>query len=57
VRNLNEHVQGCISELVFNLDEVGVSDWEDRKTGKVVVPATMDGRPIHRAVSRNVKRI
>jgi hypothetical protein len=56
-RDLNEHVQGCVSELVFNLDEVGISDWEDRETRKVVVPATLDGRPIHHAVSRNVKRI
>jgi hypothetical protein len=27
VRDLNEHVQGCVSELVFNLAEVGISDW------------------------------
>jgi hypothetical protein len=57
LRELNEHVQGCVSELVFNLDEVGISDWEDRKTRKVVGPATMGRRPIHHAVSRNVKHI
>jgi hypothetical protein len=55
VRNLNKHVQGCVSELVFNLDKVGISNWEDRKARKVVVLATMDGQPIHHAVSRNVK--
>jgi hypothetical protein len=32
VQNLKEHVQGCVVELVFNRDEVGISDWEDRKT-------------------------
>jgi hypothetical protein len=57
VRDLNEHVQGCVSELVFNLGEVGISDWEDRKTRDVVAPGTMDGGPIHHAVSRNVKHI
>jgi hypothetical protein len=57
VRNLNERVHGCASELVFNLEEVGISDWEDRETGKVVVLAIMDGPPICHAVSRNVKYI
>jgi hypothetical protein len=42
---------------VFNLDKVGISDWEDRKTRKVVVPATMEGHTIHHGVSRNVKHI
>jgi hypothetical protein len=39
VQNLNEYeyVQGGTAELVFNLDEVGISDWEDRKARKVVV--------------------
>jgi hypothetical protein len=34
IQDLNEYVQGCVAELVFNLDEVGISDWEDRKTQK-----------------------
>jgi hypothetical protein len=47
VQNLNEseyeyeyeyeYVQGCRAELVFNLDEVGISDWDDHKARKVVV--------------------
>jgi hypothetical protein len=37
VYNLNEYVQGCPVELVFNLDEVGISEWEDRKARKVVL--------------------
>jgi hypothetical protein len=32
VADRNEHVQGCTAELVFNLNEVDISDWEDRKT-------------------------
>jgi hypothetical protein len=57
IQELNEHVKGCIAELVFNLDEVGISDWENRKPRKVIVPATMTGHTIHHGVSRNVRHI
>jgi hypothetical protein len=52
IQDLHEYVQTWVAELVFNLDEVGISDWEDRKTKKVIVPAA-----IHDGVSRNVKHI
>jgi hypothetical protein len=45
------------AELVFNLDEVGMSDWEDRKDKKVIVPKTMNGQTIHHHGSRNVRYI
>jgi hypothetical protein len=45
------------AELVFNLDKVGMSDWEDRKDKKVVVPTALDGQTIHHRVSRNVRHI
>jgi hypothetical protein len=38
VENLKEYVQGCTTELVFNIDEVGISDWEDCKTRNIMVP-------------------
>jgi hypothetical protein len=38
VQGLNDNGQGCVAELVFNLDEVGISDWEDRETEKVIGP-------------------
>jgi hypothetical protein len=31
------------AELIFNLDEVGMSEWEDRKDTTMVVPKAMDG--------------
>jgi hypothetical protein len=46
-----------VAELVFNLDEVGISDWEDRKTKTVIVPATMHGQTIHHEISRTVMHI
>jgi hypothetical protein len=46
-----------VAELVLNLEEVGISDWEDRKTktNTVIVPATMRGQAIHHEISRTVK--
>jgi hypothetical protein len=59
VRDLKEHDQRCVAGLVFNLDEHGISDWEDRKTKTktVIVPATMCGQTIHREISRTVKHV
>jgi hypothetical protein len=42
---------------VFNLDELGISDWEDRKTNKVIAPAAMFGKKMHYGISRNAKHI
>jgi hypothetical protein len=55
--DLHEYVQGCEVELVFNLDEVCISDWEDRKTKKVIALAAMFGQTTNHGVSRNVKHI
>jgi hypothetical protein len=57
IENLNEHADGCMLELVFNLDKVDFSVLEDHKTRRVVVPPIMDDQSIHHAVSRNVKHI
>jgi hypothetical protein len=54
---LHDYVKGMKIELVFNFDEVGISEWEDRKDKKVIVTKTMDGEMIHHRVSRNVKYI
>jgi hypothetical protein len=57
IQDLHEYVQGCVAELVFNLDEIGISDREFCKTDKVIVPATVLGETIHHDVSRNVKHV
>jgi hypothetical protein len=43
------------AELVFNLGEVGMSEWEDGKDKKVIILKTMDGQTIQYRASRNVK--
>jgi hypothetical protein len=57
IPRLRHHVQGMKAELVFNLDEVDISKWEDRKHRKAIVPKAMDGQTIYHRVSRNVKHI
>jgi hypothetical protein len=57
IDDLNEHVQKFVTGLMLNLDEIGISDWEDRKTKRVIVPATMVGQTIHHEISRTVKHI
>jgi hypothetical protein len=54
---LREYVQGMTAELVFNLDEVGVLEWEDRKDKKVVITRLIYGQTIHHRVSRNLKHM
>jgi hypothetical protein len=34
-----------------------MSDWEDRKDKKVIVPTALDGQTIHHRISRNVRHI
>jgi hypothetical protein len=48
-----------VAEPVFNLDEVGISDWENRKTETktVIGPATIRGQTIHYEISRTMKHI
>jgi hypothetical protein len=55
IRCLREYVHGMKAELMFNFDEVGMSEWENRKPKKVIVPKTMAGETVHHRVSRGVK--
>jgi hypothetical protein len=58
---MEEAVQGLVFDLVFNLDEVGVgvgvSEWEDPKSKKVIMPTAMSSQTIHHGVKRNLKHI
>jgi hypothetical protein len=38
VANLVNDVQDILTELVFNLDEVGSQEWADRKPRKIIIP-------------------
>jgi hypothetical protein len=51
VQDLNENVADYVAALVSTLDKVSISDWEDSKTKKLVVPAAMFGQVIHHGAS------
>jgi hypothetical protein len=38
IERMTSIMAGQFAELVFNLDELGFSDWEDRKPRKVIAP-------------------
>jgi hypothetical protein len=52
IQTMKVHVAGKFSELVFNLDELGSVDWEDRKVKKVIVAADIRKEDVYHAVSR-----
>jgi hypothetical protein len=43
------------SELVFNFDETGFSDWEDRKIKPILVPAAKEDSTLHYPVNQNIR--
>jgi hypothetical protein len=57
IRCLTELVHGCRAELVFNLDEVGISDWEDRQSRRVIVPVSAREQTIHHKINRRLKHL
>jgi hypothetical protein len=52
-----DRVHNACAELVFTLDEIGVSEWEDRSEQRVIVPSMMRGPTIYHAVHGNLKHI
>ena len=52
--NVHKNVEGRRTELVLNLDEVGVGEWEDRKPFKVIVDRNFDGDSIEHSVPRTI---
>jgi hypothetical protein len=57
IRNLERWVENLPTELILNLDEVGVQEWADRKKRKVIIPYQVQPRKIEYAVTRKEKRI
>jgi hypothetical protein len=41
----------------LNLDEIGISEWEDRTQRKVIVPSTMRGQTNFHGIHRNLKHV
>jgi hypothetical protein len=54
---ITQFLQERPSELVFNLGEIGTSDWKDRTAKSLIVPKTVCEQTIHHEVNRNLKYI
>jgi hypothetical protein len=54
---LSEHLPGSCAELVFNLDEVGISECENQAPRKVIVPVSITDQTIHHGVRGNLKHL
>jgi hypothetical protein len=52
ITTVKAHLAGKCAELVFNLDELGSADWEDRKIRKVIAPASVAKEDVFHPVSR-----
>jgi hypothetical protein len=48
--NVKLNVHGQAVKLVFGLDEVGCSDWEDRCQKSVIIPKVFKGCAMHHKV-------
>jgi hypothetical protein len=57
IEHMRTIVMGKVAELVFNLDEVGSSDWEDRKPRKVLVPKMVSPDDVYHQVSRKYRHL
>jgi nucleoside-triphosphatase THEP1 len=57
IDGFRDHVHNACAEFVFNIDEIGVSEWEDRSERRVIASSTMRGQTIYHAVHRNLKHI
>jgi hypothetical protein len=62
--DFEEHIQLAklviaekFSELVFNLGEVGSSDWEDRKPKTVIVPRSVSTDEVYHSLSRRYRHV
>lgn len=53
--NMKEKMENCCRELCFNFEEVGSSDWEERKIKKVIVSKGSDPKKVKHPVPRKFK--
>jgi hypothetical protein len=57
IEGIRSDGHNACAELVFNLDEIGISEWEDRVERKAIDPWVMKGQPIFHGIHRELKHI
>ena len=45
------------ADLVYNIDETGLSDWENRKPKTVIIPKDLENEDLHYPVNRGIRHI
>ena len=50
-------IEATPAELVYNIDETGLSDWEEKKPKTVIVPARIPDDELHYPVNRGIRHI
>ena len=55
IENIKKYVVGKAAELVFNIDEMGSSEWEDKKIKTVIAPRNLCQKPVMVPVKRSVR--
>ena len=45
------------AELVYNIDEPGLSDWEERKPKTVIIPSEINNDDFHYPINRGNRHI
>jgi hypothetical protein len=57
IKGIRTHVQNACADFVFDLDEIGIREWEDRVERKVIIPSAMREQKIFHGIHRGLKYI
>jgi hypothetical protein len=57
VDRFRNHIYNALAKFIFNLDEVGISKWEDKVETKVIGPSAIAGQTTFLSVQGNLKHI
>jgi hypothetical protein len=55
VKLIKEYIPLVPAELIFNIDECGFSDWEERNPKLVLIPAEFERSVLHYPVNRAIR--
>jgi hypothetical protein len=52
---IKEYISLVPTELIFNIDERGFSDWEEPKSRPIVIPTKIRNSTFHGSVNRGIR--
>jgi hypothetical protein len=57
INTMKTLISGKYSGLIFNLDEVGSSDWEEHKPKKIIAPRSIPADQVFHSISRRYHHV